>query len=229
MESRYSRQIMLPEIGEAGQEKLRQARVLVVGAGGLGSPILLYLTAAGVGHIGIIDNDTVSESNLQRQILYTEAEVGHSKVDCAVKHLRALNRTTRIEGYPTRLITDNAEAIISQYDLVVDGCDNAATRYIIDEVCARQGKPYVYGSISQFSGQVSVFNYQGSPRYSDLYPRPETLPPPAPEGVMGFLPGIIGSIEAAEAIKIITGYGEPLSRKLLLLDTHTMRQEIVEW
>ncbi len=229
MEKRYLRQTMLPEIGEAGQEKLRQARVLVVGAGGLGSPILLYLTAAGVGQIGIIDDDIVSENNLQRQILYTEEEIGRGKVDCALQRLKTLNSTSRIEGYPTRLTADNAEVIISRYDMVVDGCDNAPTRYLIDEVCARQGKPYIYGAISEFRGQVSVFNYLGGPRYSSLYPRPETLPPPTPEGTVGFLPGIIGSIEVAEAIKIITGCGTVLSGKLLLLDTLTMRQEIMEW
>ncbi len=229
MNERYIRQIMLPEIEEAGQAKLQQARVLVVGVGGLGTPISLYLTAAGVGHIGLIDDDRVSESNLQRQILYTEGEVRELKVECAVQRLKALNSATHIVGYPTRLSAENAEEIIAQYDLVVDGCDNAATRYLIDEVCARQGKPYVYGSISQFSGQVSVFNYKGAPRYSDLYPRPKTLPPSIPEGVVGFLPGIIGCIEVAETIKIIIGCGEVLSRKLLLLDTLTMQQEIVEW
>ena len=150
MNERYSRQTMLPEIGEAGQERLQKARVLIVGVGGLGSPIALYLTAAGVGCLGLVDDDVVSVSNLQRQVLYTEAEVGAPKVECARRRLSTLNSTIRIETYPTRLTDENAGSIIANYDLVIDGCDNAATRYLIDEVCARQGKPYVYGSIAAF-------------------------------------------------------------------------------
>ena len=208
---------MLPEIGEAGQERLQKARVLLVGVGGLGSPVALYLTAAGVGCLGLVDDDMVSMSNLQRQVLYTEAEVGAPKVECARRRLSTLNSMTRIETYPTRLTAENAESIIANYDLVVDGCDNAATRYLIDEVCARQGKPY-----------VSVFNYRGGPRYSDLYPRPEVIPPAQPGGVIGSIPGVIGSIQATEAIKIIVGCGEVLSGKLYLVDLLSLRHNIIE-
>ena len=228
MDERYSRQTMLPEIGEAGQKKLSRARVLIVGAGGLGSPAALYLTAAGVGTVGLVDDDVVSESNLQRQILYTEAEMGLPKVECAQRRLSSLNSNTHVVCHPTRLTAQNAHSIIDSYDLVVDGCDNAATRYLIDEVCACQGKPYVYGAIAEFRGQVSVFNYRGGPRYSDLYPRPETLPPPSTGGVIGVLPGIVGCTEAAEAIKIIIGCGEVLSGKLYLIDLLSLRHEIIE-
>ncbi len=228
MNNRYSRQTMLPEIGEAGQERLQKARVLIVGVGGLGSPIALYLTAAGVGCLGLVDDDVVSLSNLQRQVLYTEAEVGAPKVECARRRLSGLNGTTRIETYPTRLTAENAGSIIANYDLVVDGCDNAATRYLIDEECARQGKPYVYGSIAAFEGQVSVFNYRGGPRYSDLYPRPEVIPPAQPGGVIGSIPGVIGSIQATEAIKIIAGCGEVLSGKLYCTNLLTLQHEIIE-
>ncbi len=227
MKERYIRQTMIPEVGEAGQNRLRHARVLIVGVGGLGSPIALYLTAAGVGQMGLVDDDVVSVSNLQRQVLYTESEVGLSKVECARRRLSALNSATRFDLYPTRLTAENAEEIISHYDLVMDGCDNAETRYLIDEVCARLGKPYVYGSIAEWQGQVSVFNYRGSTRYADLYPPPEIIPSTREVGVMGFIPGIIGSIEASEAVKIITGCGEILSNKLYLLDTKTLRQEII--
>lgn len=228
MNERYSRQTMLPEIGTSGQERLRKARVLIVGVGGLGTPVALYLTAAGVGCLGLIDDDTVSESNLQRQVLYTEAEVGLPKVECARRRLSALNSTTCITTYPTRLTAENADSIITGYDLVVDGCDNAATRYLIDEVCARQGKPYVYGAIAAFEGQVSVFNYQQGPRYSDLYPRPQKLPQPQPGGVIGPIPGVIGCIQATEAIKIITGCGKVLTGKLYLADLLSLQHEIIE-
>ncbi len=183
MNERYIRQTMIPEIGEAGQEKLKNAKVLIVGIGGLGSPISLYLTAAGVGQIGLIDDDIVSKSNLQRQILYTEAEIGQSKVECACRRLSALNSSTRFETYPNRFTPDNANRLVSAYDIDrVDGlADNAATRYLIDDVCSRFKKPYVYGSISEFRGQVSVFNYRGGSRYSDLYPRPELFPRLVPE------------------------------------------------
>ena len=228
MDERYSRQTMLPDIGEAGQKKLSRARVLIVGAGGLGSPSALYLTAAGVGTVGLVDDDVVSESNLQRQILYTEAEVGLPKVECAQRRLSGLNSNTHVVCHPTRLTAQNAHSIIDGYDLVVDGCDNASTRYLIDEVCVCQGKPYVYGAIAEVRGQVSVFNYRGGPRYSNLYPRPETLPPPSTGGVIGVLPGIVGCTEAAEAIKIIIGCGEVLSGKLYLIDLLSLRHEIIE-
>lgn len=228
MNERYSRQTMLPEIGEAGQELLLKARVLIVGVGGLGSPVALYLTAAGVGCLGLVDDDVVSVSNLQRQVLYTEAEVGQPKVECARRRLTALNSMTHIETYPTRLTADNIEELVSGYDLVIDGCDNAATRYLIDEECARQGKPYIYGSIAAFEGQVSVFNYRGGPRYSDLYPRPKVMPQPQPGGVVGSIPGVVGTLQACEAIKIITGCGQVLSGKLYLLDMLSLQNEIIE-
>lgn len=219
---------MLPEIGEAGQERLRQARVLIVGVGGLGSPVALYLTAAGMGCLGLVDDDVVSLSNLQRQVLYTEAEVGVPKVECARLRLSELNSTTRIETYPTRFTAENAAELVANYDLVVDGCDNAATRYLIDEECARQGKPYVYGSIAAFEGQVSVFNYRGGPRYSDLYPRPAVMPAPQPGGVVGSIPGLIGCLQASEAIKIIAGCGEVLSGKLYWTNLLTLQHQIIE-
>ena len=159
---RYNRQIILPELGERGQEKLSKAKVLIVGVGGLGSPIALYLTGAGVGNIGLIDDDVVSESNLQRQVLYSENEVGLPKVLQAQKRLSGLNSKIKIDAYNTRLTKENAEEIISKYDIVVDGCDNFLTRYIINDTCVKLGKTYVYGAIRAFDGQVSVFNYQGS-------------------------------------------------------------------
>lgn len=159
--NRYTRQTGLPEIGEAGQEKLRRARVLLVGVGGLGAPISLYLTGAGIGHLGIIDDDVVSVSNLHRQVLYTEEEVGQPKAECAARRLRALNSDVEVTPYACRLTEANAEEIIRQYDLVVDGCDNYATRYLIDDVTARLGIPYIYGAVRGYEGQASVFNLRG--------------------------------------------------------------------
>lgn len=221
---RYDRQIHLNEIGEKGQIKLKEARVLIVGVGGLGSPIALYLTGAGVGHLGLVDNDTVSESNLQRQVLYTEAETGLMKVLCAQKRLKALNHTIRIEAYPTRLTHDNAEKIIGNYDIVVDGCDNFATRYLINDTCVKLGKVYVYGAIREFDGQVSVFNHQGGPDYRNLFPDEQgmySLPHPS-KAVLGITPGIIGGMEANEVLKIILGYGTTLSGKLWHIDLKTL-------
>ncbi|MCD8164973.1 MAG: HesA/MoeB/ThiF family protein [Bacteroides sp.] len=225
---RYARQLILPEIGEAGQEKLRKAKVLIVGAGGLGSPIALYLCGAGVGTLGIIDDDTVSISNLQRQILYTEAEQGLPKSQCAVQRLRQLNSETGLHHYPFRLTADNAEEMIRQYDIVVDGCDNYTTRYIINDVCEKLQKPYIYGAISGFSGQVSVFHYQGGPSYRDLYPDEKELSQISPfKGVIGITPGITGSIQALEVIKIITGCGEVLSGKLWTINLLTLENHII--
>lgn len=215
---------MLPEIGEEGQRRLADASILIVGVGGLGSAVALYLTAAGVGRIGVIDHDRVSLSNLQRQVLYTEAEVGESKTACARLRLQALSSHTRIDAYDERLTEENAERIIAGYDMVVDGCDNFATRFLIDETCHRQGKPYVYGSIGEYHGQLSVFNYRGGIRYSDLFPDREKLSaaPPKVLGVLGTTPGFIGCLEASEAIKIITGCGEVLSNRLFTIDMRTM-------
>lgn len=221
---RYNRQLILPEIGEEGQARLKQARVLIVGVGGLGSPIALYLTGAGVGNIGLVDDDVVSETNLQRQVIYREDEVGLSKALQAQKHLQALNSEVNIEAYPVRLTYENAESIIAQYDIVVDGCDNFATRYLINDTCVRLNKVYVYGAIHAFDGQVSVFNYRGGKTYRDLFPdEAEMLSMPhPPKGVMGFTPGLIGSAEANEVVKIICGYGEVLSGKLWHIDLKTL-------
>lgn len=224
LNERYNRQLILPEIGEEGQARLQQARVLIVGVGGLGSPIALYLTGAGVGTIGLIDDDVVSESNLQRQVLYNEKEVGLSKAEKAREHLQALNSHVCIEAYPERLTAENAEAIIGQYDLVLDGCDNFATRYLINDTCVRLGKVYIYGAIRAFDGQVSVFNYQGGPDYRRLFPDEEEMyrMPHPPKGVLGVTPGLIGCAEANEALKIIVGYGEVLSGKLWQIDLKTL-------
>ena len=221
---RYDRQTMLPEIGEEGQAKLKNAKVLIVGVGGLGSPISLYLTAAGVGTIGLIDDDVVSLTNLQRQVLYTEAEIGKSKVLCAAKRLKALNSEVDIHTYATRLCKENALQLISSYDLVVDGCDNFATRYLINDVCKSLNKPYIYGAICGLDGQVSVFNIGEHPKeYRDLYPNEEEvlqMTPPS-KGVVGVTPAIVGSMEANEVIKIVCGFGSILVGKIWTIDLRT--------
>lgn len=228
---RYNRHIILKEIGEKGQSKLQESSVLIIGAGGLGSPVSLYLTAAGVGRIGLIDADTVSESNLQRQILYSENEIGLPKVDCAEKRLHQLSSHTRIETYNTRFDSSNADELVLKYDIIIDGCDNYATRYLINDCCIRNNKPYVYGSIGEFHGQVAVFNYRGGFTYRDLYPDEETLTgrPQTVAGVMGVVPGIIGTMQAAEAIKIITGCGKVLRNRLLTIDVLTMEITVFEY
>lgn len=226
---RYARQIMLPDVGEEGQRRLAAASVLVVGVGGLGSAVSLYLAAAGIGRIGLVDDDRVSLSNLQRQVLYTEAEVGESKVLCARKRLQALSPHTQIDTYAERLTPRNAERLVAPYDLVVDGCDNFATRYLIDEICHRQGKPYVYGSIGEFHGQVSVFGYRGGMRYRDLFPEQELLSsaPAKALGVMGTTPGFIGCLEASEVLKIVTGIGDVLRNRLFTIDMLTMESRTI--
>lgn len=228
---RYSRQTMLPEIGEAGQSRLREAKVLVVGLGGLGSPVATYLTGAGVGTIGLVDADVVSESNLQRQVLYTEAQIGQPKVDCAVGRLAALSRHTRFECYPCFLTPENAEEIIARFDLVVDCCDNFATRYLIDDTCARLGRTWVYGSIGAFRGQVAVLNGRAGVRYSDIYPDREALAamPSSSGGVIGPVPGVVGAIQANEAIKIIAGFDEPLDGRLFTIDLKTLQTNIISF
>lgn len=220
---RYSRHILLKEIGEEGQLKLLKASVLIIGAGGLGSPIALYLAAAGVGRIGIIDDDVVSLTNLQRQILYRESQIGTPKVACAKATLNDLNSETDIRTYPFRLDDSNARSIIKEYDLIIDACDNFDTRYLTDRITQEYGIPYLYGSIGEFTGQVSVFNIAGAGSYADLFPEDEkpekgTLP----LGVMGSVPGVIGSIQATEAIKLITGIGKPLINELLCIDLLNM-------
>lgn len=227
---RYARQVMLPELGPEGQRRLAEGSALVVGVGGLGSAVSLYLTAAGVGRIGLIDADTVSASNLQRQVLYTEAEVGLPKVERARQRLAALSSHTQFDCYDMRLTPENAGAIVAQYDVVVDGCDNFATRYLIDDACAACGKPYVYGTIGGFYGQVSVFNHRGGRRYCDLYPERDELAarPAQPAGVVGTTPGVIGCTEAAEAIKLLAGCGEVLRNRLFTIDMLTMQCQIFE-
>lgn len=223
---RYDRQRILPEIGEEGQRKLKRAKVLIVGVGGLGSPIALYLAGAGVGCIGLMDDDVVSISNLQRQVLYSESELGKSKAICAAQRISSLNSEITIRSYPTRLTKKNAREIISQYDVIVDGCDNFATRYIINDVCEELEKPYVYGAICGFEGQVSVFHYgEKKKTYRDLYPDEEEMRrmPSPPKGVMGVTPAVVGSIEATEVLKIICDFGEVLAGKLWTIDLRTLQ------
>lgn len=224
---RYLRHLTLPGFGEAAQLRLKSASVLVVGAGGLGCPVLQYLSAAGVGRIGIVDDDVVSRSNLQRQILYTEADLGASKAESAAARLRAMNPDIRCEVHAMRLDADNAEALCRDYDLVVDGTDNFATRYVVNDACVLTGRPMVYGAVQGFQGQVSVFNFQGGPTYRCLYPEapaPGDAPNCAELGVLGVLPGLIGLMQATEAIKVLTGIGQPLSGVLLLWNALTQRQ-----
>ena len=230
--NRYNRQIILPEIGIDGQQKLLNARVLVIGAGGLGCPILQYLVAAGVGNIGIVDADVISISNLHRQILYTVADVGKQKVTVAKAHLSNQNPAVKIDVYPVMLHSSNALEIFQPYDFVIDGSDNFATRYLVNDGCVILKKVFVSGSIFKFEGQISVFNYQNGPTYRCLYPEPPTagsVPNCSEIGVIGALAGIIGTMQAAEAIKIITGAGEVLSGKLLLFDMLTMRSQIIKF
>jgi sulfur-carrier protein adenylyltransferase/sulfurtransferase len=218
---RYSRHLLMPEVGLEGQKKLKAARVLMIGAGGLGSPLGLYLAAAGVGTIGIVDSDVVDATNLQRQLLHSTADIGRSKIDSAKERLSGLNPHLQIETYGSRLASDNALDILRRYDLIVDGTDNFPTRYLVNDACVLLGKPNVYGSIFRFEGQVSVFDARIGPCYRCLYPEP---PPPglvpscAEGGVLGVLPGIIGSLQALEAIKLILSRGEPLIGRLLLFD-----------
>lgn len=226
-EERYSRHLMLSEIGEQGQEKLLQARVLVVGAGGLGAPVLQYLVAAGVGHIGIVDADMVSLSNLQRQILYRETSIGEPKTDKAEETLSCLNSDVCFTTYPVMLSEENAEGIISSYDVVVGATDNFESRILIDSLTKKQGKAFVHASIGEFEGQVAVFNYQGGIAYQDLFSSP-SADAELPIGVMGVLPGIIGSLQAAEVIKIICGIGEVLSNKLMIYNALTCEMQVIK-
>ncbi len=223
---RYSRHLIIPEIGMEGQLKLKEAKVLLVGAGGLGSPLGLYLAAAGVGRIGIVDFDVVDLTNLQRQVMHGTADVGRKKLESAAEAMRDINPHVRIDPYETALTSENALDILRDYDIVVDGTDNFPTRYLVNDACVLLGKPNVYGSIFRFEGQASVFAYPGGPCYRCLYPEP---PPPglvpscAEGGVLGILPGLIGLVQATEAVKLITGIGEPLVGRLLLYDALKMR------
>jgi molybdopterin/thiamine biosynthesis adenylyltransferase/rhodanese-related sulfurtransferase len=224
--ARYSRHLILPEFNIEGQRKLKNSKVLIVGAGGLGCPMLMYLTAAGVGTIGIVDFDVVDESNLQRQVLFTVDDVGKSKAITAANRLTKLNPDITFEIHNTKLSSENALEIIAAYDLVADGTDNFPTRYLVNDACVLLNKPNVHGSIYRFEGQVSVFNFQykdgtSGPQYRDIFPTP---PPPglvpncAEGGVLGVLPGIIGSFQASEIIKVLAEIGEPLAGKLFILD-----------
>ncbi|WP_324674521.1 HesA/MoeB/ThiF family protein [Hymenobacter sp. GOD-10R] len=220
---RYDRHIRLPEIGLEGQQKLKAARVLVVGCGGLGCPVLQYLTAAGVGTLGLLDFDTVDETNLQRQVLYATADVGRPKAEVAAEKLRAQNPFITAQPHLARLAAANARTLLADYDLVVDCSDNFATRYLLNDACVLLGKPFVFGAIFKFEGQISVFNYQGGPTYRCLFPEPPDDSPNCSEiGVLGVLPGIVGTFQANEAIKLITGVGEVLSGRLLMLDALTL-------
>jgi molybdopterin/thiamine biosynthesis adenylyltransferase/rhodanese-related sulfurtransferase len=223
--NRYQRHVSLPEIGEKGQRKLLDARVVIIGAGGLGSPAALYLAAAGVGTIGVVDMDTVEESNLQRQILHSTETIGENKVDSAEKTLSALNPDLNIITYNTRLNEDNAIGIIGEYDVVVDGTDNFPTRYLINDASVKVGTPVVHGSIFQYEGQVTVFDPKNGPTYRDIFPEPPQngLAPNCSEaGVLGVLPGIVGSIQALETIKLILEIGEGLSGRLIVFDALEM-------
>lgn len=228
----YSRHLRLDEIGLKGQLKLKQAAVLVVGAGGLGCPVLHYLTAAGIGRIGIMDDDTVAQSNLQRQTVYTYNDIGKNKSITAVKRLQLLNPFIEFHTYTTRLTKENAAALFKNYDLIVDATDNFPTRYLINDAAVLSKKPVIFGSIFKFSGQVSVFNYKNGPNYRCLYPippKPNDTPNCSEIGVLGILPGIIGSLQANEALKIILGLGNILSGKLLLFDALSMKQSILSF
>ena len=223
---RYARHFSLSDIGEEGQSKLKQAKVLCIGAGGLGSPLLMYLAAAGVGKIGICDFDIVSESNLQRQILFSEENIGESKAVIAKKHLTSLNPHISYEIHDEKLSSENVFRIFEQYDIIADGSDNFPTRYLVNDACILTGKPCVFGAVSRFEGQVSVFNFRRKdgtvgPNYRDIFPEPPapgTVLNCAEAGVLGVLPGIIGSMQANEVIKIITEIGEPLDGRLFLFD-----------
>ncbi|MDP4209052.1 MAG: HesA/MoeB/ThiF family protein [Bacteroidota bacterium] len=220
---RYSRHVLLPDFGTEGQEKLKQASVLVVGCGGLGSPVLQYLVAAGVGTIGMIDADVVSESNLQRQILYATSDVGKLKVLVAKEKLSALNPLVVFHAYPFLLTSENAREIIDKYDIITDCSDNFNTRFLVGDVTAELKKPLVFGSIFQYEGQASVFNYKGGPTYRQLFPEaPENVLPASQVGVLGVLPGIIGVIQATEVVKIVAEIGEVLSGKLLMYNVLDM-------
>ncbi len=225
---RYNRQIILPGIGIKGQEKIKKAKILVIGAGGLGSPVLLYLSGAGVGNIGIIDNDIVEETNLQRQILYSTNEIGQKKIDIAKQKLQSLNPNIKFDIYDQKLDNDNANKIINKYDIIIDCPDNFETRYICSDTCSELNKIHVFGSIFKYEGQVSVFNYNNGPTYRTLFPDKGKPPKNIDKGVFGILPGIIGSMQANEALKIITGVGEVLSGKLLIINTLTYLTTIVK-
>lgn len=228
--ARYRRHLSLTGFGLTAQEKLQRGSVLVIGAGGLGCPALLYLAAAGVGRIVLVDDDRVDVSNLQRQVLYTADDAGQRKADAAARRLRALNPHIAVEPHAVRFTRNNALELVRGCDVVLDGSDNFATRYLVNDACVLADRPLVYGAIQGFAGQLSVFNWRGGPTYRCLFPEPPepgTVPNCAEAGVLGVLPGVIGTMQAAEAIKLLTGVGEPLSGRLLLWDALTMTTQTV--
>ncbi|HQW65760.1 MAG TPA: molybdopterin-synthase adenylyltransferase MoeB, partial [Gemmatimonadales bacterium] len=223
---RYARHLTLPEVGVAGQERLRAARVLLIGAGGLGSPAALYLAAAGIGTLGIVDADVVDASNLQRQILHDTPSIGMSKVLSAKARLEALNPFVQVDAVAERLTASNARAIIAGYDIVIDGSDNFPTRYLVNDACVLEGKPFVYGAIFRFDGQLSLFGTPGGPCYRCLFaeaPAPELVPSCVEAGVLGVLPGLVGTLQALEAIKWVLGIGQSAAGRLLLLSALDLR------
>lgn len=227
---RYSRHLVLPEVGMAGQKKLKAARVLLIGAGGLGSPVSLYLTAAGVGTLGLVDYDVVDKTNLQRQVIHGTKDIGRSKLESAAETLRDVNPHVTIEQYNIPFTRENALTIAANYDIIVDGSDNLPTRYLINDVCVLLRKYYVYGSIYRFEGQISVFGDPEGPCYRCLFPRPplpETVPGCAESGVLGILPGTIGTLQATEVIKLILGIGHPLIGRMLLYDALDMTWDTI--
>jgi molybdopterin/thiamine biosynthesis adenylyltransferase/rhodanese-related sulfurtransferase len=232
---RYSRHLVLPDFGIEKQLRLRASGVLVVGAGGLGSPALLYLAAAGVGTIGVVDSDVLEMSNLQRQVLYTVNDIGKNKAEAAVERLSLLNPLISLRSYPFRLTSKNALELASSYDVIIDGTDNFPTRYLINDTCILLNKPFVYASILQYEGQAAVFNLKDragrfSANYRDVFPEPppaDSVPNCEQAGVLGVLPGLLGCIQANEAIKILTDTGEPLANTLLILDSATMQQSLI--
>lgn len=236
---RYARHIVLPEIGGAGQQRLKRARVLVIGAGGLGAPVLQYLAAAGIGTLGIVDDDTVSLSNLQRQVIHDTSSVGENKVDSAARAIAAINPNVRVVAHPVRLDAANAGDLVAGYDLVVDGSDNFDTRYVVADACAQVGRPLVHGSVGRFDGQVTVLkpfekaeDGRPNPTYRDLFPEPPPaglVPSCAEAGVLGALTGVIGTLMAMEVIKVVTGIGEPLVGRLLLYDGLSARFDTVRY
>ena len=228
---RYSRHILLPQVGEDGQGALKKSRVLLVGAGGLGSPVALYLAAAGVGTIGLVDFDSVDLSNLQRQIVHGSSGIGSRKIDSARDRLRDINPNVHVEGYETRLMSSNALDIARDYDIIVDGTDNFATRYLVNDTSVLLGIPNVYGSVYRFEGQASVFGAANGPCYRCLFrepPPPNLIPSCAEAGVLGVVPGLVGTIQATEAIKLLLGVGDTLVGRLLLIDAMTMAFRTLE-
>ena len=228
---RYSRHLILPGVGTDGQQRLKQARVLIIGAGGLGSPIALYLAAAGIGHLGIVDADVVDRTNLQRQILHGTGDIGRRKTESAVDRIAEINPNVSVTPYDVKLTSANALGILDEYDIIVDGTDNFPTRYLVNDACVLLGKPNVHGSIIRFEGQASVFGHDDGPCYRCLFrepPPPGMVPSCAEGGVFGVIPGLVGSIQATETIKLVLGTGDTLSGRLLVIDAMRMRFRVIQ-